>query len=284
MADRSRLRRNLRPLRLLLGGALVVSISCGRTSAPEAVPRSEPEAPSGETLPATTELHRAARDADLDRILELVEAGGDLDTLDSCGRTPLDVLPLGHHLNRIAESAQRANEVLRVRGARTGYEVSPRLPEAAWRGDLELVGKLLEEGQDVDRPDCYGATPLHRAALGGHAEILEELLDAGAEVDARDRHRQTALHYTHHVEVVELLLARGASTEVRNRDDRTPLHHAAALDHPHAIPLLLAAGASLDPLDGHGETPLDRCVEGSEVWSQLRERGARLSAELSGDR
>ncbi|KAH9215072.1 ankyrin repeat-containing domain protein, partial [Leptodontidium sp. 2 PMI_412] len=58
-----------------------------------------------------------------------------------------------------------------------------------------------------------GRTALHYASAGGHAEIVGILLDAGEDIDAVDGKGWTALHMAAdcgHVEVLMLLVNDGA--------------------------------------------------------------------------
>jgi ankyrin repeat protein len=60
------------------------------------------------------------------------------------------------------------------------------LHDAAGRGDLAEVERLLAAGMQVNRFDELGKTPLHHAAAGGHLEVMRRLLSAGADVNACD--------------------------------------------------------------------------------------------------
>src|SRR5215813_15241125 len=55
------------------------------------------------------------------------------------------------------------------------------LHEAARRGNLDAVRRLLEHGADPNaREPGDNTTPLHWAAAHGHVDIVRALLDAGA--------------------------------------------------------------------------------------------------------
>ncbi|HEY4638126.1 MAG TPA: ankyrin repeat domain-containing protein, partial [Burkholderiales bacterium] len=53
------------------------------------------------------------------------------------------------------------------------------LHDAARRGDLAAVERLLAAGAQVDATDGGGATPLYLAAGEGHAAVVARLLAAG---------------------------------------------------------------------------------------------------------
>ena len=46
-------------------------------------------------------------------------------------------------------------------------EAKPALHEAARKGDVVQIHKLLAEGKDVDGRDKFSRTPLHLAAYAG---------------------------------------------------------------------------------------------------------------------
>jgi ankyrin repeat protein len=51
------------------------------------------------------------------------------------------------------------------------------LHEAAWRGDLEEVTRLVDGGADVNWRDSIGETALFGAAAWGHVEVVRHLVD-----------------------------------------------------------------------------------------------------------
>ena len=55
------------------------------------------------------------------------------------------------------------------------------LGDAAGRGELAEVGRLLDAGADVDTEDERGVTPLHMAAAGGFEDVANVLIAAYAE-------------------------------------------------------------------------------------------------------
>jgi hypothetical protein len=51
----------------------------------------------------------------------------------------------------------------------------------AWKGDLEIVRRLVARGDDVDaRDDDHGHTVLHWARGGGHQPVIDYLVSIGA--------------------------------------------------------------------------------------------------------
>ena len=64
--------------------------------------------------------------------------------------------------------------------------------EAAAKGRLESLEKLLEAGGQVNARDKNGQTALMDAARAGHVEVVETLLSTGADVNAKNGEGQTA--------------------------------------------------------------------------------------------
>jgi ankyrin repeat protein len=70
---------------------------------------------------------------------------------------------------------------------------SEALIDAATRGDLKQIQRLLDGGADVNAKDRSGDTALMRASSKGHLEIVRLLLQKGADVNAKDRWGGTGL-------------------------------------------------------------------------------------------
>lgn len=60
------------------------------------------------------------------------------------------------------------------------------LHDAAERGDVDEVHRLLDEGVPVDQLDDSDETALQGAAAFGHVEVVRLLLERGAEIDQTD--------------------------------------------------------------------------------------------------
>jgi ankyrin repeat protein len=103
--------------------------------------------------------------------------------------------------------------------AQTPDDKADALSDAARKGDVAAVKKLLDEGVNVDTKFRYNRTALSFAADRGHAEVVKLLLDRGADINAKDTfYNATALTWAvtpalertpKHTEVVRVLLAHG---------------------------------------------------------------------------
>ena len=68
------------------------------------------------------------------------------------------------------------------------------LREAAERGDVEMVRKLVGEGCDVNSATLStGLTALHKAALRGRVQVIHELVRANADIHCENNAGATAL-------------------------------------------------------------------------------------------
>ena len=69
------------------------------------------------------------------------------------------------------------------------------LHNAAARGDVAEITRLLDAGADIEARAGSGYTALHAAAFGGHSEAIITLLGRGTNIQARaDEYGTTALH------------------------------------------------------------------------------------------
>jgi cytochrome c len=131
-----------------------------------------------------------------------------------------------------------------------GPTAAAELHDAARRGDLTAVEKLLAGGAAVNSPDGGGATPLYLAAAEGHASVVARLLAAGA--DARRPasgpfgSTGTPIHVAArygHLEVVRVLLGAGVDPNFPDDGVGPPLHSALRRGHAAVAELLRASGA-----------------------------------------
>lgn len=87
------------------------------------------------------------------------------------------------------------------------------LLDAAQKGDLAKVERLLKRGADINAVDDEERTPLILAAFEGHIQVVKALVLAGAKLDVREKkYGNTALMLASirgDTEVAKLLLARG---------------------------------------------------------------------------
>jgi ankyrin repeat protein len=155
-----------------------------------------------------------------------------------------------------------------------------RFLDAALRGHVRILKKLLDGGVDVNVQDTRG-TPWNRTALmhaaeKGHLKAVDLLLNAGANVDARDKGipidvpgGNTALILAisgprvddrpAHVDVAHRLLDAGASPRIKG-GGTSVINAAAYAGDAGLFKRLVELGANVEPKDRRGRTPLASAV------------------------
>ncbi|XP_059518619.1 ankyrin-3 isoform X5 [Myotis daubentonii] len=113
---------------------------------------------------------------------------------------------------------------------------------ASKEGHVEVVSELLKREANVDAATKKGNTALHIASLAGQAEVVKVLVTNGANVNAQSQNGFTPLYMAaqeNHLEVVKFLLDNGASQSLATEDGFTPLAVALQQGHDQVVSLLL---------------------------------------------
>ena len=134
--------------------------------------------------------------------------------------------------------------------------------EAAAKGDVASLEKLLAAGTPIDSRDRDEATPLIAAALSNQPEAAKLLISKGADVMARNVGGFTPLHaaaFAGSAEVAALLLDHKADiADTANKAGAAPLMVAAEMNHPAVVELLISRGADVSQPESHGYPPISR--------------------------
>jgi ankyrin repeat protein len=168
--------------------------------------------------------------------------------------------------------------------AGAGTEVA----DAARRGDIAGVRKLIASKADVNAPQIDGATALHWAVHRGDVEMADALLRAGAKADAANRVGMTPLAMAAiygHPELVDRLVKAGADVKARGIGGETVLMYAARNGRPDVIKLLVEAGAEVNARETlRGTTALMWAAEQKhpEAVAALLKAGADPSLKSGG--
>ena len=120
---------------------------------------------------------------------KFLDQGGDVNSTDPCGYTPLHYATNYDHGN-VVQLLLKAGANLEITA-----EVDCRtvLHLAAWNGHEGIVQQLLEKGAETAAVDRLGFTALHLASLCGHQKILRTLLENNSSI-VKILNRATAPH------------------------------------------------------------------------------------------
>nr|XP_020853863.1 ankyrin-3 isoform X16 [Phascolarctos cinereus] len=113
---------------------------------------------------------------------------------------------------------------------------------ASKEGHVEVVSELIHRDANVDAATKKGNTALHIASLAGQTEVVKVLATNGANLNAQSQNGFTPLYMAaqeNHLEVVKFLLDNGASQSLATEDGFTPLAVALQQGHDQVVSLLL---------------------------------------------
>jgi uncharacterized protein len=138
------------------------------------------------------------------------------------------------------------------------------LHEAAAKGDVAEIEKLIAAGEKPNIQDAKSRTPLHVAAYLKQHAAARALLKLGANPNALEIDRYdivTIAAVANDLEMLKVALDGGASAKtITSRYDGTALIAAAHLGHAEAVKMLIAAKAPLNHVNNLGWTALMEAV------------------------
>ena len=137
--------------------------------------------------------------------------------------------------------------------------IDAALIDAAGKGDLEAVKRLLAQGASVKATDGVGRTALIAAAYGDHVDVARALIAAGADVNTQDNTQQSAYLIPTAdggLAMLRLTLANGADVHSLDSYNGTGLIRAADRGHVDIIQELLNTEIKIDHVNRLGWTAL----------------------------
>ena len=147
----------------------------------------------------------------------LLENGAGVDAVDAVGTTLLQAAASASQLACVSMLVSRVN--IDQRDSRG----DSALHWACSRGDMKIIGALVEHGASVNLKNNAGATPIYNACYNGHYEAVDYLIQRGASLSAQNNNGDTALHIAvsfSQLSIVDSLIRAGARTSIRNNDGR----------------------------------------------------------------
>ena len=231
----------------------------------------------------TTALHAACYKGHENIVRLLHEQGADINAEDVNRRTALQL-------------AQKENQAGIIKAL---FEIWPNLRhndlahelrEAAFKGQLTVVEKLLEDGADINAQGGQHNSALQAASYCGHEAVVKLLLEKGANVNLRDEIRQCvcgsalqAASYCGHEAVVKLLLEMGADVNLRDKKSHfgfdSALQAASVRGRVAIVQILLDNGADINARGGECGSALQAaaCERHEKVVELLLENGADIN-------
>lgn len=200
-------------------------------------------------LPApAAEIHKAAKDGDLDTIKKLLKK--DKKLLDSG--------------NRLDQSA---------------------LIIAAYQGHKEIVEFLLKKKTNVNKQDGFGATALHMAIANNQAEVAAILMSKGANINLRSVSGKIPMQIAvenENIPIVDLFAQGGVNLKAPiDQFNRTLLHRSAIMGKAKVVDYLIGKGLDINLKDKTERTAIDLAAAAGhvKVVALLKQKGAVIKPE-----
>uniref|UniRef100_A0AC11CNS2 Ankyrin 1 n=1 Tax=Ovis aries TaxID=9940 RepID=A0AC11CNS2_SHEEP len=222
---------------------------------------------------AATSFLRAARSGNLDKALDHLRNGVDINTCNQNGLNGLHLASKEGHVKMVVELLHK--EIILETTTKKG---NTALHIAALAGQDEVVRELVNYGANVNAQSQKGFTPLYMAAQENHLEVVKFLLENGANQNVATEDGFTPLAVAlqqGHENVVAHLINYGTKGKVR----LPALHIAARNDDTRTAAVLLQNDPNPDVLSKTGFTPLHIAAhyENLNVAQLLLNRGASVN-------
>ncbi|XP_043294061.1 ankyrin-2 isoform X11 [Cervus elaphus] len=251
---------------------------------------------------------RAARAGNLDKVVEYLKGGIDINTCNQNGLNALHLAAKEGHVGLVQELLGRGSAVdSATKKGNTALHI------ASLAGQAEVVKVLVKEGANINAQSQNGFTPLYMAAQENHIDVVKYLLENGAnqstatedgftplavalqqghnqavaillENDTKGKVRLPALHIAARKDDTKsaaLLLQNDHNADVQSKSGFTPLHIAAHYGNVNVATLLLNRGAAVDFTARNGITPLHVASKrgNASMVKLLLDRGAQIDAK-----
>ncbi|XP_061748868.1 ankyrin-2-like isoform X9 [Nerophis ophidion] len=265
---------------------------------------------------SNTSFLRAARAGNIDKVLEYLKGGVDINTCNQNGLNALHLAAKEGHVDLVQELLERGVALnSATKKGNTALHIS------SLAGQIEVVKILVKQGADINTQSQNGFTPLYMAAQENHLDVVRYLLENGGNQSTATEDGFTPLAIAlqqGHNQVVSILLENDTKGKVRlpalhiaaRKDDTksaalllqndhnadvqskmmvnrttesgfTPLHIAAHYGNVNVATLLLNRGAAVDFLARNGITPLHVASKrgNTNMVCLLLDRGCQIDAK-----
>ncbi|XP_061748861.1 ankyrin-3-like isoform X3 [Nerophis ophidion] len=257
---------------------------------------------------SNTSFLRAARAGNIDKVLEYLKGGVDINTCNQNGLNALHLAAKEGHVDLVQELLERGVALnSATKKGNTALHIS------SLAGQIEVVKILVKQGADINTQSQNGFTPLYMAAQENHLDVVRYLLENGGnqstatedgftplaialqqghnqvvsillENDTKGKVRLPALHIAARKDDTKsaaLLLQNDHNADVQSKSGFTPLHIAAHYGNVNVATLLLNRGAAVDFLARNGITPLHVASKrgNTNMVCLLLDRGCQIDAK-----
>jgi len=209
--------------------------------------------------PAGVDIFRAAMDRNPDLLVASIAAGGDVESRDEDGDTPLLVAARTGNVASMRTLFDSGASASVVNARKQGLT-----HVIAWNDNEVLLDIALSPGPPLDEPDSEGHTPMMLALDYRNVRLVRRLAERG--VPFPEPEEKTAYPYSlflaqnGEVELLSILIGAGVDLEWTDADDYVPgktlLHEAAWRGNVTSVEMLVRAGVAIDPRESRGRTPL----------------------------
>ena len=137
---------------------------------------------------------------------------------------------------------------MRPSGAMSDYF---RLWNACEQGDMNQVKVLVDQIEDINKPNDRGWNAIILASFNHHRDVVEYLLKAGADINSVNANGTSVFMYAktkvlenNNYAFLDFLIQSGANLNLRDRKNNwTVLQYAKELKNPTLVKYLISKGA-----------------------------------------
>lgn len=233
---------------------------------------------SNPMVKAVTRLPKDAteREHQLQVLRMLLDAGGDVNSVDDKGRTPLMMAAETNNAEIVDLLLKnKADPNIKNQDGNTALHV------AAQKGNHSIIQVLLLQGKtDPHILNKTDRTPLQVAVQNKQIDVVKIILNNVSNSPAKEADSTVALMLAAeagYAPMITPLLASGLNVNTKDIDGNTPLMLASKNGHISVVVALLREGAKVNELNKHKESArMLAMVNGHEVIEQLlQEAGGR---------
>lgn len=178
---------------------------------------------------STDALHRATESGDVDGVVAALDAGADIDSRDSHGRTALLIAATEDYVDAARALVERGADV----NALDDRHDTPWLV-TGMTGSVAMAEVLLTAEPDLTIRNRYGGISVIPASERGHVDYVRRVVQTDIDVNHVNDLGWTALLEAvilgdgsePYQQIVSILLDAGADRSIGDHDGVTPLQHA----------------------------------------------------------